>query len=69
MHRLDDESTCGLEIPIGPILVSLVDRFTETGNFEMVELVLEYFNDEAVDRFQMFGSRRPATKHWSKESA
>jgi hypothetical protein len=27
MHRLDDESTCGLEIPIGPILVSLVDRF------------------------------------------
>jgi hypothetical protein len=40
MHRPDDESTCGLEIPIGPILVSLVDRFTETGNFEMDEPVL-----------------------------
>jgi hypothetical protein len=43
MHRLDDESTCGLEILIGPILVSLIDRFTETGNFEMVELVLGTF--------------------------
>jgi hypothetical protein len=67
MHRPDDESTCGLEIPIGPILVSLVDRFTETGNFEMVELVLEYFNDGAVDRFQVFGSMRArqASKHRS----
>ena len=67
MHRPDDKSTCGLQIPIGPILVSIVDRFTETGNFEMVELVLEYFNGGAVDRFQVIGSMRAgqASKHRS----
>lgn len=48
MHRLDDASSCGLEVPIGPILASLVDRFTETGNFKMVELVLEIFQREGA---------------------
>jgi len=31
MHQLDEESTCGLEIPIGPILVSLVDTLIGFG--------------------------------------
>src|SRR4029450_1991908 len=53
MHRLDDESTCGLEIPIGPILVSThqhgCERYDQPARGEVFYVGDDTFSRHAAD--------------------
>src|SRR4029450_2495414 len=53
MHRLDDESTCGLEIPIGPILVSHhqhgYERYDQPARGEVFYVGDDTFSRHAAD--------------------